>query len=89
MDKNVTDTMCLSLKENSLTIVMVMHQLLSSVPRCVLTSWSTAKHCCCRAQPRPSSASASSAHQAVSQLAGMEGAQVSDTVSILKKGGGI
>lgn len=56
--------------------------MLSSVPRCVLTSWSTAKHCCCRAQPRLSSASASSVPQAVSQLAGTEDAQVSDILPI-------
>lgn len=59
--------------------------VLSSVPRCVLTSWSTAKRCCCRAQPRPSSASASSAPLAVSQQAGMEAAQVSHILPIVKK----
>lgn len=76
---------CIHSHYYSSVLLSVTWKVPSSVPRCVLTSWSTAKRCCCRAQPRPSSASASSARQAASQLAGTEDAQVSDILPTLKK----
>lgn len=44
--------------------------------RCARTSWSSARRCCCRAPPRPSSASACSVRQAASRQAETERAQV-------------
>lgn len=88
-----TEAMCVESFIHSHDYSSVLHcwpkRCCPPVPRCVLTSWSTAKRCCCRAQPRPSSASASSARQAASQLAGTEDAQVSDNLPIWRGGKGI
>lgn len=86
--KNGTETVCVeSLPWFSWLFISILWfwAVVSSVHRFVLTSWSTAKLCCCRAQLRLSSVSASLARQAVSQLAGTEVAQVSDTLPKLKK----